>query len=919
MGSPLRVLLLEDSAGDAKLLVWELEQNGYHPTVERVYTRDAFSAALADQTWDIIIADYSIPQFDGLEALKMVRESNLDIPFIIASGVIGEDKAVSAIKQGAYDYVMKDRMARLGPAVQRALQEAEARRARRQAEEQVRQQNEFLQSVLESIAHPLCVIDANNHAVLMANSAAAAFGSVPEATTCYALTHNRETPCSGEGHPCPLEEVKRLEKPVAVEHIHYDADNNARHVETYGYPVYDDEGNVVQMIEYALDVTERKQAERALQESQRELATIFDSGPVAMILVDQDRKVRKANRAAIALSDRPAEEMLGLRGGEALRCLHSLDGPKGCGFGVACDGCAVRRTVLDTYETGESYYQVEASLPLARGEAREEVHLLVSTTPIDLAEDQLVLVSLEDITERKRAEEEVEKLARFPSENPNPVLRVKRDGTILYANEASLPLFDFWGCQVDQCLPDDWRQLLVDAFDSGSSREAEFTVEESVFSLTFAPVVEAGYANVYGLEITDRKRAEEDLRAREGHLAMLNSITRAALETPDLGTMVQTLADQLGALFGADGCYITLWNEAQQAAVPAAAYGSWRGSYPTIRIEPGEVTATESVLQAGHPLVIEDTLDTPYLSQRIAQLFPDRSLLALPLIADGQKLGAALIAFSEPHRFTPDEVVHGTQVADQIALALAKARLVETLRRHTAELVARNEELDAFAHTAAHDLKNPLGLMIGYADVLSVMLEEDYGDLPLENVAKHVRDIARHGHSMARIIDELLLLAGVRQVEVEREPLDMPSIVLNAQQRLVDMFEKHQAEIVMAGTWPTAIGYAPWVEEAWINYLDNGIKYGGQPPRLELGAERLPDARIRFWVRDNGPGITPEEQSHLFKPFTRLDQADTRGHGLGLSIVRRIIEKLGGEVGVESEMGKGSTFTFTLPAAETEQ
>jgi two-component system sensor histidine kinase/response regulator len=113
--------------------------------------------------------------------------------------------------------------------------------------------------------------------------------------------------------------------------------------------------------------------------------------------------------------------------------------------------------------------------------------------------------------------------------------------------------------------------------------------------------------------------------------------------------------------------------------------------------------------------------------------------------------------------------------------------------------------------------------------------------------------------------------------------------------------------------WPVALGYAPWVEEVWINYLSNAFRYGGRPPRLELGAEAQPDGRVRFWVRDNGAGLTPEDQARLFTPFTRLDQVQVKGHGLGLSIVRRIVEKLGGQVGVESQIGQGSTFSFTLP------
>jgi two-component system sensor histidine kinase/response regulator len=195
-------------------------------------------------------------------------------------------------------------------------------------------------------------------------------------------------------------------------------------------------------------------------------------------------------------------------------------------------------------------------------------------------------------------------------------------------------------------------------------------------------------------------------------------------------------------------------------------------------------------------------------------------------------------------------------------------------------------------------------------------LAMDYLRLPPENVEKYVQAIAQNGRRMGRIIDELLLLSSVRQAEVEVEPLDMASIVGDSQRRLVDMIKKHQTEIVLPETWPTALGYGPWIEEVWANYLDNAIKYGGRPPQVELDAQELPGGKVRFLVRDNGPGLSPEEQSRLFRPFTRLDQAQTKGHGLGLSIVRRIVEKLGGEVGVESEEGQGSVFSFTLPSGE---
>ena len=110
------------------------------------------------------------------------------------------------------------------------------------------------------------------------------------------------------------------------------------------------------------------------------------------------------------------------------------------------------------------------------------------------------------------------------------------------------------------------------------------------------------------------------------------------------------------------------------------------------------------------------------------------------------------------------------------------------------------------------------------------------------------------------------------------------------------------------------------MEEIWANYISNALKYGGKPPRIELGANLLPPSpaspsaeMVRFWVRDNGPGLSKEAQAQLFTPFTRLHKDRAEGHGLGLSIVQQVVERLGGQVGVDSQEGRGSQFYFTLP------
>jgi PAS domain S-box-containing protein len=222
------------------------------------------------------------------------------------------------------------------------------------------------------------------------------------------------------------------------------------------------------------------------------------------------------------------------------------------------------------------------------------------------------------------------------------------------------------------------------------------------------------------------------------------------------------------------------------------------------------------------------------------------------------------------------------------------------------------EELNTYAHTVAHDLKNPLGVIVGYA----TLLDRAGADMSAEQFQEVTGLMIRTAFKMESIISALLLLANVRsQGDVEIGPLDMAKVVDSALARLSDEIEGAQAEVVKPAAWPVAQGYAHWVEEVWVNYLENAIKYGGTPPRIELGADEAVDGLVRFWVRDNGAGLTEEATACLFQEFSRLkEHREVEGHGLGLAIARRIVAKLGGTVGVESEVGRGSLFHFSLPA-----
>jgi PAS domain S-box-containing protein len=287
-----------------------------------------------------------------------------------------------------------------------------------------------------------------------------------------------------------------------------------------------------------------------------------------------------------------------------------------------------------------------------------------------------------------------------------------------------------------------------------------------------------------------------------------------------------------------------------------------------------------------------------------------------PVDVDLQKAG--LRRWYEVRTSTlPDKTGHP---AGRLVLVLDVTRrkeMEEKLRESNLELQARNSELDAFAHLAAHDLKRPLTAIVGYSELLECKLESTRNADPL--LKDYALIIGRTGQKMSSIVNALLFLAGVRKQEIVTEPMDIAAIVAAAREDLESMATARGAEISQPATWPSAMGYAQWIEAVWVNLISNAIKYGGDPPRVALGADLFTDPvtgqpKIRSWVRDNGPGLTPEQRSQLFTAFARLHPEQADGHGLGLFLVRRIIDKLGGQVDVETAPGEGSRFYFDLPA-----
>jgi signal transduction histidine kinase/DNA-binding response OmpR family regulator len=417
----------------------------------------------------------------------------------------------------------------------------------------------------------------------------------------------------------------------------------------------------------------------------------------------------------------------------------------------------------------------------------------------------------------------------------------------------------------------------------------------------------------------EQQRTIEALHTQNRNLALLNRVAQSLTSTLDVDEIALTLVKSISEFTDTQGSSVWLWDPSHMDFLRCVAIYPQRESaeLAEMALSPGEGIAGW-VAQHGESVLLDDANADPRhsrLGDRKLQ-YAIRSLMAVPLRARDKIIGVLELVNNSHGRYSANDQVLAETLASSAAIAIENARLFSNLRERTEELQVRNEELDAFAHTVAHDLKTPLALVMGFGE----MLRDSYDLLQPQEIEMYLSHIIDNSTRMNHIIEALLLLAGVRGVQaVTVDAINMGEIVQEVLNRLDFTLKQSNAVVTLPVEWPDAMGYGPWIEEVWYNYILNGVKYGGSPPKLKLGYDTAPDAAgigfVRFWVHDNGSGLTVDPDQ-LFKPMVRGSNVGGRsGHGLGLSIVKRIVERLQGHVGVDSTPGEGSRFYFTLPAA----
>jgi signal transduction histidine kinase len=439
---------------------------------------------------------------------------------------------------------------------------------------------------------------------------------------------------------------------------------------------------------------------------------------------------------------------------------------------------------------------------------------------------------------------------------------------------------------------------------------------------TFADQAVIAIENVRLFKELEARTAE--LTQSVEKLTALGEVSRAVSSTLDVETVLDTIVSRATQLAGADGCAISEYDDATAMFHVRATHGIDAALVGTLRAMPlrkgegvmGRAAETREPIQVAD-IAVPGAYQSHLRDVIIGAGF--RAVLSVPLLREDQIIGSLSLNRRSPGEFPPEVVEVLKTFATQSALAIQNARLFREIADKSAQLEVASRHKSEFLANMSHELRTPLNAIIGFSEVLT---ERMFGELN-EKQEEYLKDIYASGQHLLSLINDILDLSKIEagRMELEVADFDLPSAIDNA---LILVRERAGRRGITLGHsvdegLGTIRGDERKVKQVLLNLLSNALKFTPEGGRIDVSA-RLQDGAAEIAVADTGVGIAPEDQEAVFEEFRQVGTADKKveGTGLGLALSRKFIELHGGRIWVMSQVGVGSTFTFTLPVPREE-
>ncbi len=418
-------------------------------------------------------------------------------------------------------------------------------------------------------------------------------------------------------------------------------------------------------------------------------------------------------------------------------------------------------------------------------------------------------------------------------------------------------------------------------------------------------------------ELGHLARMMEEMQERiSRHISQMEAFQAIGQDISTIGPdglegVLKRIVETAGSMLSVDLCLVLLWDETIGCWKVGAASGQWHDLLCRSVLIREETPISFQALTTGSPQVVDDLEARPEVVLQIRDRLGGKSLLAVPLMGPKGAFGVLALAPTREKRvFTDWDVRLSQQFADQAAIAILNAHLYEAAQQRGEGLQNRLEELERYAVNMAHDLKGPARRMAELASLLHM----DYKGRFDEQADRYLGWIRETGQQLMNRIEEVLKLARIGTVSEVVAAVDPAEVAGDVVKGCEGLIERQGARVRVADWFPKLACNRVHLFQVLDNLVRNALKFSvdGRPPDVEIGVVKRANETVLF-VRDNGIGIPSSDWERIFEPFERLGHKDVPGTGIGLAIVKKIIELYQGRVWVESEPEKGTTFCFILP------